>query len=71
MRRVRSTLFAMALIPALASCNNFTGPLTDPDAPANLSYQLIPSGDPNAPSGILLMWNVPRSGQSLSLPIAP
>ena len=35
-------------------------PRHDPDAPANLSYQLIPSGDPAHPLGVLLSWDVPR-----------
>lgn len=56
-------LFLAALLP-LAACNlDMTGVL-DPDAPANLTYQLIPSGDPSAPLGVLLTWDIPRSGRA-------
>lgn len=45
---------------ALAACssdggNNITG-ITPLTAPANLTYQLIPSGDPAAPEGVELRW---------------
>lgn len=47
----------------LAGCDTNTlvdhTPLLDP--PANLSYALDPSGDPNAPAGILLRWDVVNS----------
>jgi hypothetical protein len=57
-------LILAALLP-LAACEDLVGP-GDPDAPANLAYQLIPSGDPNAPLGVLLTWDVPRSGRANS-----
>lgn len=41
----------------------------DPDVPTDLTYQLIPSGDPNAPSGILLQWVPPRSGRALTFDV--
>lgn len=52
-----------ALIP-LTACEDIAGLLTDPDAPANLTYQLTPSGDPNAPLAVLLSWDVPRSNNA-------
>ena len=52
-----------ALIP-MAACENLTGLLTDPDAPANLTYQLTPSGDPNAPLAVLLSWDTPRTNNA-------
>lgn len=59
-----SRLILATLLP-LAACDGLlTGPGTDPDAPANLTYQLIPSGDPSAPLGVLLTWEVPRSGRA-------
>jgi hypothetical protein len=58
-----SRLMLAALIP-LAACESLTGILTDPDAPANLTYQLTPSGDPNAPLAVLLSWDVPRSNNA-------
>ena len=39
--------------PALVDPGNGSGPST----PANLSYQLEPSGDPSRPLGILLIWD--------------
>ena len=45
---------------SLAACEVSTNPIvTDPDAPANLTYQLIPSGDPDQPLGVLLTWEIP------------
>jgi len=49
-----------ALIP-IAACEDIAGLLTDPDAPANLTYQLTPSGNANAPLAVLLSWDVPRN----------
>jgi hypothetical protein len=54
-------LFAAA---PLAACEDITGVFSDPDSPANVTYQLIPSGDPNAPLGVLLTWDLPRSGRA-------
>jgi hypothetical protein len=58
-------LLLAALIP-LAACDELTSPNVDPDAPAHVTYQLIPSGDPNAPAGVLLSWDVPSSGRANS-----
>lgn len=67
MKVVRSFVFT-ALLPVaalfVAGCDAITGLGGDPDAPRNLAYQLIPSGDPNAPLGVLLTWEVPSSGQA-------
>jgi hypothetical protein len=60
-----SRLMLAAAIP-LAACESLTGLTSDPDAPANLSYQLVPSGDPNAPLGVLLTWDLPSSGRANS-----
>ena len=61
----RSRLLLAVLIP-LAACDELTSPNVDPDAPANVTYQLIPSGDPNSPAGVLLSWDVPTSGRANS-----
>jgi hypothetical protein len=58
-------MLAAAVLP-LAACEDLTGLTADPDAPANVTYQLIPSGDPNAPLGVLLSWEMPRSGRANS-----
>ena len=61
-----SRLMLATLLP-LAACETLlTGPATDPDAPANVTYQLIPSGDPAAPLGVLLTWEIPRSGRAVA-----
>ena len=58
-------LMLLVLVP-LAACDDLTSPFSDPDAPTNLTYQLIPSGTPTAPAGVLLSWDVPRSGRATS-----
>lgn len=59
-------LLLIAALP-LAACEVTTNPLaTSPDAPANLTYQLIPSGNPDQPLGVLLSWEVPTSGRANS-----
>jgi hypothetical protein len=59
-------LLLIAALP-LAACEISTNPIvTDPDAPANLTYQLIPSGDPAQPLGVLLSWDIPASGRANS-----
>ncbi len=47
------------LVPLLAGCYNdrFVGSGRVPSTPQNLTYKLDPSGDPGAPSGILLSWD--------------
>lgn len=55
------------LFLAAAACDvGVAPPVTDPDAPTDLTYQLIPSGDPGAPLGIVLQWTPPRSGRALT-----
>ena len=61
---MRLSRLALAALVALAACEDLVGPGGDPDAPANLTYQLIPSGDPTAPLAVLLSWDVPRSGRA-------
>src|SRR5437762_1442645 len=34
------------------------------NVPTNLSYQLIPSGDPSTPLGVLLTWQAPANGRA-------
>ena len=60
-----SRLLLVLAVPIVA-CEEFTGLTTEPDAPANVTYQLVPSGDPSAPLGVLLSWDVPRSGRANS-----
>ena len=51
---MRLTRLLLAALLPLAACEELTGLATDPDAPANVTYQLIPSGDPASPAGVLL-----------------
>jgi hypothetical protein len=56
---MRRLVIGLALsVPVLAGCynDNFTS-VRVPSTPANLFYQLEPSGDPTTPSGILLRWD--------------
>ena len=56
-RSVVWMLFAMGI----AACTDYEGDLgpDDLEAPSDLTYQLIPSGDPENPDGILLSWTDP------------
>ena len=58
------TRFTLPTLILLGACNgDLLAPL-DPDSPSNLTYQLIPSGDPDVPLGVLLTWDAPRSGRA-------
>ena len=67
----RSFLPIVAFLVALSACSDTysTEPGDDDDggselgAPENLSYQLLPSGDPTAPAGILLRWTEPNDSR--------
>jgi hypothetical protein len=61
---------ALVLFAALAACDisNTTAP-TDPTAPANLTFQLQPSGDPNVPLGIILSWDPPTNGRAVAFDV--
>jgi len=63
-----SRLFLAVLVP-LVACDDLTNPTTDPDAPTNLAYELVPSGVPTEPAGILLRWDAPRSGRATAFNI--
>ena len=69
MRLAPSLLLALGVTLSLAGCeiNDITG--VDPDEPTNLTYQLIPSGDPNVPLGILLSWDAPASGRAATFDV--
>jgi hypothetical protein len=54
----------IAVLVPLAACDELTGLTADPDAPANVTYELLPSGDPNSPAGVILSWDVPQSGRA-------
>ena len=69
MRLARLLSAVVALVLPLSACDltNATG--VDPNAPTNLSYQLIPSGNPNAPQGVILSWTAPASGRAVAFDI--
>src|SRR6266481_6491020 len=51
-------LLSLVLLVAVACQPSVVGPGGNaPSTPANLTYELEPSGDPNRPLGILLMWD--------------
>ena len=66
MRVSRLLAATLPVALTLAACQELAGPFTNPDAPANLTYELIPSGDPSTPLGILLSWDIPRSGRAVA-----
>lgn len=59
----RRSVVLLAL--ALGACTTVTSePVnTDLDAPSDLRYELIPSGNPDAPSGVLLTWAEPNDSR--------
>ena len=51
-------LLSLLLVAAVACQASFVAPPGNgPSTPANLTYELEPSGDPNRPLGILLIWD--------------
>ena len=50
-------LLSLLMLAAVACRSELVAPDGVPSTPANLSYELEPSGDPNRPLGILLIWD--------------
>src|SRR5437016_9816864 len=50
-------LLSLLVLAAVACRSDLIAPGGGPSTPANLTYQLEPSGDPNRPLGILLIWD--------------
>src|ERR671937_607567 len=52
-------LMSLLMLTAVACRSELVAPGggSGPSTPANLTYELEPSGDPNQPSGILLIWD--------------
>ena len=50
-------LLSLLVLAAVACRSELIAPGGGPSTPANLTYQLEPSGDPNRPLGILLIWD--------------
>ena len=50
-------LLSLLLLVTVACQNALVDSGVGPSAPANLTYELEPSGDPNRPLGILLIWD--------------
>jgi len=50
-------LLSLLVLVAVACRSELVAPGGGPSTPANLTYQLEPSGDPNRPLGILLIWD--------------
>ena len=62
---MRARVPLLLLLVATACETNLLAPV-DPDEPTDLTYQLIPSGDPNFPAGIVLHWLPPGSGRAIT-----
>jgi hypothetical protein len=54
------------LMSAVTACDAGVFGPDDSDAPTDLAYQLIPSGDPSLPLGILLQWSPPQSRRAVT-----
>lgn len=50
-------LMSLLLLATVACRESLVGPGSAPSTPANLTYELEPSGDPARPLGILLVWD--------------
>jgi hypothetical protein len=50
-------LISLLLVATVACHDSLVDPGSAPSTPANLTYELEPSGDPNRPLGILLIWD--------------
>src|SRR6266571_6336541 len=50
-------LLSLLVLAAVACRSDLIAPGGGPSTPANLTYELEPSGDPNRPLGILLIWD--------------
>ena len=62
---MRRRVVSLAALVWVAACSydKSTAPSSDLGAPASLSYQLVPSGDPNVPEGIILRWEPPNDSR--------
>lgn len=69
MRLARSFALLLASVVPLAACDLADPTGIDPNAPSNLRYELIPSGDPNVPLGVILSWDAPRSGEAVAFDV--
>lgn len=60
---MRHAMLTIAAVMSLAACTTYDDGLgPDPDQlspPTNLTYELLPSGDPDVPDGVLLRWTDP------------
>lgn len=56
---MRRPVFLIAAMVALSACSSsdITGGTSGLTPPANLTYQLVPSGDPTNPEGVMLRWD--------------
>lgn len=63
--RLLRLLLPLVVLP-LAACELDLAGIGSPDEPTDLSYQLLPSGDPDFPLGVLLSWTPPRNGDAVT-----
>ena len=68
MRLDRSFLLVLASVVPLAACDITDATGIDPNAPSNLA-PAHPSGDPNAPLGVILSWDAPSSGRAIAFDV--
>jgi hypothetical protein len=66
--RQRGILLLTLAITACEGTLDIDDP-TEADAPTDLDYQLIPSGEPSRPLGVVLQWTPPSSGRALTYDI--
>ncbi|MGH7718217.1 MAG: fibronectin type III domain-containing protein [Gemmatimonadaceae bacterium] len=57
---MRRQLVLIVALPLLAACTDTVIGPSELEPPSNLTYELLPSGDPEVPDGILLRWDEPN-----------
>lgn len=66
MRRTALVLCAAVAAACYSNNNSYTGPVPTPiPAPTNLFYELLPSGNPAIPTGLLLQWDVSTDSRTV------
>src|SRR4051812_6232119 len=60
---------ALLMLVALAACETGGTAPVDPNEPTALDFQLMPSGNPDIPLGILLSWVPPTNGRAAAFDV--
>jgi hypothetical protein len=67
--RLSRVILVSAIVLAGCDLEDLTGDGADRYDPTNLTYRLLPSGDPDTPLGVLLEWTPPTSSDVVSFDV--